>query len=566
MRFSTCSRLDCHFLSFFSDLTCLLRGVLSKFETISDIAMTNQIQNKTLLAQYAPRPKQLFLLVSLFISTAFVHSAIAQEEELDAGNMPADEGVMDSAAALDSSGSLALDSLEAESEETALAEESAEAAPSGEEALWTQGKVLFQGKCASCHHPLRDGTGPALSGVRQRWIDNGDFEDKSGEEWLYAWIRNNNNVLDAGHPYANDLYQQWGEAKMNLFAGLKDDEIDALLYYVDNSSQFAPAAAVTEAAAGEGEAGGIGKEFLSKYLLFIGIGLFLLVLILARVQAVLKRIELQKTGQPIPPYVPIWKSKRIYAVLVPLLLFAGAKTLMESAIGVGRQQAYQPDQPIAYSHALHAGQLNIECQYCHSGASKSKHSNIPSADVCMNCHMQVNANSEDGGRSEIAKIYASVGWDPNAIGGGSYIAYPESVEADDLDSMYRTYLSQDYNEEELMDEAVQVALTEDVEAVLAMYNSPIPWVRIHNLPDHVYFNHAQHVNAGNVECQSCHGPIQEMEVVYQWSPLSMGWCINCHRNSEVDQNNPYYEQHYHNLSDEATVEDIGGTECQKCHY
>ena len=226
---------------------------------ISDIAMTNQIQNKTLMAQYVPRPKQLFLLVSLFISTVFVHSAIAQEEEFDAGNMPADEGVMDSAAALDSSGSLALDSLEAESEETAQAEESAEAAPSGEEALWTQGKVLFQGKCASCHHPLRDGTGPALSGVRQRWIDNGDFEDKTGEEWLYAWIRNNNNVLDAGHPYANDLYQQWGEAKMNLFAGLKDDEIDALLYYVDNSSQFAPAAAFKEVSAGDGEVCCIGK-------------------------------------------------------------------------------------------------------------------------------------------------------------------------------------------------------------------------------------------------------------------------------------------------------------------
>ena len=437
--------------------------------------MTNQFQNKTLVAKYTPKPKQLFLLLSLFISTAFVHSAIAQEEELDVNNLASEEVVADSS--LVASGEItAADSSLVESE--AVAQE----APSGEEALWNQGKVLFQGKCASCHHPLRDGTGPALSGVRQRWIDNGDFEDKTGEEWLYEWIRNNNNVLDAGHPYANDLYEEWGEAKMNLFAGLKDDEIDALLYYVDNSTQFAPAAAVAEATAGEGETGGIGKEFLSKYLLFIGIGLLLLVLILARVQAVLKRIELQKTGQPIPPYVPIWKSKRIYAVLVPLLLFVGAKTLMESAIGVGRQQAYQPDQPIAYSHALHAGQLNIECQYCHSGASKSKHSNIPSADVCMNCHMQVNANSEDGGRSEIAKIYASVGWNPNAIGGGSYIAYPESVEADDLDSMYRTYLSQDYSEEELMDEAVQATLTEDVEAVIAMYNSPIPWVRIHNLP------------------------------------------------------------------------------------
>ena len=117
-----------------------------------------------------------------------------------------------------------------------------------------------------------------------------------------------------------------------------------------------------------------------------------------------------------------------------------------------------------------------------------------------------------------------------------------------------------------MEASVQKELDENVAAVVAMYNSPIPWVRIHNLPDHVYFNHAQHVNVGNVECQSCHGPIQEMEVVYQWSPLSMGWCINCHRNSEVDQNNAYYEEHYHNLSDEATVEDIESTECQKCHY
>ena len=136
----------------------------------------------------------------------------------------------------------------------------------------------------------------------------------------------------------------------------------------------------------------------------------------------------------------------------------------------------------------------------------------------------------------------------------------------ELDSIYRMYLAQDYSEEELKDEAVIKELDENVNQVVAMYNSPIPWVRIHNLPDHVYFNHAQHVNVGNVECQSCHGPIQEMEVVYQWAPLSMGWCINCHRNSEIDQTNPYYEEHFENLSEEATVEDIGGTQCQKCHY
>ena len=108
-----------------------------------------------------------------------MHSAIAQEEELDAGNMPSDEVAIDSTAALENGSAITLDSNAAEGEETTQAEESAEDAPSGEEALWTQGKVLFQGKCASCHHPLRDGTGPALSGVRQRWIDNGDFEDKT---------------------------------------------------------------------------------------------------------------------------------------------------------------------------------------------------------------------------------------------------------------------------------------------------------------------------------------------------------------------------------------------------
>ena len=528
--------------------------VLSKFESISDIAMTNQSQNKPHWRVYTPKPTHFIIFIGLLASIAFVHSAIAQDED---GIVDADQISVDEESISSETADAPTESLEAGADE----------ASSGEEDLWNKGKVLFQGKCASCHHPLKDGTGPALSGVRQRWIDDGDFDDKSGEEWLYVWIRNNKQVLDAGHPYATALYKDWGEANMNLFAGLKDEDIDALLYYVDNSTQFEAGPSETEVAGEDSAAtGGIGQSFLKKYLLFIGIGLFILVLILYRVYKVLKRIELQKTGQPILEEIPIWKSKRVFAVIVPVLVLVVFYQVFSSAIGVGRQQGYQPEQPIAYSHALHAGKLNIECQYCHSGASKSKHSNIPSADVCMNCHMGAQANSENKGRSEIGKIYASVGWDPNVTGGGAYIPYPETMGAGDLDSIYRMYLAQDYSEEELMQASVQKELEENVAAVVAMYNSPIPWVRIHNLPDHVYFNHAQHVNVGNVECQSCHGPIQEMEVVYQWSPLSMGWCVNCHRNSEVDQNNAYYEEHYHNLSDEATVEDIGGTECQKCHY
>ena len=516
--------------------------------------MTNQSQNKPLRRAYAPKPKHFIIFIGLLASIAFVRSAIAQPEE---ENADVEQSIIEDASVPSETSDASVDSLEAGAEE----------ASGGEEYLWKLGKNLFVSNCASCHHPENDGTGPALSGVRQRWIEDGDFDGKSGEEWLYAWIKNNKKVLESGHPYANALFKKWGGANMNLFAGLGDEEIDALLYYVDNSKQFEVGGSPTEESSEAApEEGGIGQSFLNKYLRFIGVGLFFLVLILARVHTVLKRIELQKTGQPIPPNIPIWKSKKALAVIIPLLIFAGANSLMNSAIGVGRQQGYQPEQPIAYSHALHAGQMEIPCQYCHSAASKSKHSNIPSADVCMNCHMGAQANSENKGRSEIGKIYASLGWDPNVIGGGAYIPYPETVSESELDSIYRMYLAQDYSEEELTDEAILKELDENVNQVVAMYNSPIPWVRIHNLPDHVYFNHAQHVNVGNVECQSCHGPIQEMEVVYQWAPLSMGWCINCHRNAEIDQTNPYYEEHFENLSEEATVEDIGGTECQKCHY
>ena len=142
----------------------------------------------------------------------------------------------------------------------------------------------------------------------------------------------------------------------------------------------------------------------------------------------------------------------------------------------------------------------------------------------MNCHKAVK-QGPTGETEEIAKIYAAVGWD-----------------AED----------QKYTGEE----------------------EPIEWVRIHNLPDHVYFNHAQHVNVGGLECQTCHGPIEEMEEVYQFAPLSMGWCINCHRQTQVQfANNDYYDiytKYHEDLKngslDQVTVETIGGTECQKCHY
>jgi hypothetical protein len=193
---------------------------------------------------------------------------------------------------------------------------------------------------------------------------------------------------------------------------------------------------------------------------------------------------------------------------------------------VGVQQGYSPTQPINYSHKLHAGDYKIDCKYCHSTVEKSRSASIPSLNTCMNCHKFVKATDKYDGETspEIQKIYDAVGFD------GENMEYIEG--------------------------AVQ---------------KPIEWVRIHNLPDLAYFNHSQHVAVGKVECQTCHGPIEEMEKVYQFSTLQMDWCIDCHRERGIDsENNKYYEEVHKNMKAEGkdyiTVAENGGLECGKCHY
>ena len=191
-----------------------------------------------------------------------------------------------------------------------------------------------------------------------------------------------------------------------------------------------------------------------------------------------------------------------------------------SSIGV--YDKYQPEQPIKFSHKIHAGDNGIDCNYCHHTARESKHAGIPSANVCMNCHTFINEGAIDGDK-EIGKIYEAIGFDP----------------------VSRTYI-ENYQ------------------------TKPIKWIRIHNLPDLAYFNHSQHVNVGKLECQTCHGPVETMDEVYQFSDLTMGWCIDCHRTQDVlYDENKYYENHLtkiNNKSKHVHVEDIGGLECGKCHY
>ncbi|MEL6275738.1 MAG: cytochrome c3 family protein, partial [Bacteroidota bacterium] len=272
-------------------------------------------------------------------------------------------------------------------------------------------------------------------------------------------------------------------------------------------------------------------------------------------------------------------SRGMIAFVIFALVVLGGYTTVNRAIDLGRQQDYQPEQPIKFSHVTHAGLNKIECQYCHDGARRSKHSVIPAVNTCMNCHRAIKYGSNHG-TAEITKIYAAIGYDPVK---DEYIENYEDLSNEELLDKYRGWIADNYLQNDGSLDEVENVVEEQLEGIMSALTNgeddtkvagPVQWVRIHNMPDHVYFNHAQHVTVGQLECQNCHGPVEEMEIVYQYSPLSMGWCINCHRQSEiVFEGNDYYQAYesYHQEIQEGTrkgvtVEEIGGLNCQRCHY
>lgn len=393
------------------------------------------------------------------------------------------------------------------------------------------GKALFTSKCASCHHPLKDGTGPALGGLedRHKWADHKE---------LLAWVNN------PGAYMSKDQYTQGLKAKFgSMMTGFPDvtlAEVDAIVKYVND---FVTAANAPK------DGGQVSKENTESSnqnaIIFgvISLILAIIALILMQVNSNLKKMSDDKEGIVRPDPVPFYKNKIYIAMAAVVFFIIGGYFVTKGAIGLQRQQGYEPVQPIYYSHRVHAGVNQINCLYCHGNAFEGKSATIPSVNVCMNCHKNISAyekgpklydkqGQEINGTAEIAKLYKYAGFDPS--------------KPNDWD---------------------------------ASKAKPIEWVRIHNLPDHVYFNHSQHTKAGNVQCQSCHGNIPEMDEVKQFSELSMGWCVNCHRNTKVDFNydstkgNKFYSiyEKFHNdiksgKMDSVTVKDIGGLECQKCHY
>nr|WP_246516206.1 c-type cytochrome [Aequorivita echinoideorum] len=386
------------------------------------------------------------------------------------------------------------------------------------------GEALFKANCAACHKLDKKAVGPPLRNVA----------DKHDRQWLYDWIHNSQAMIAAGDPVAVKLFEEYNKSVMTAFPALSETDIDNILAYTSQPIPTPTETSVTATPTGE-SGGGVSNALVLGALALI---FLLLIIMLFLVTNTLKRIaeangvvyEEKEKG------TPIWKAfvQNQFLVLVTsiFLILAAGYLGYGYLMQVGVDQGYSPVQPIHYSHRIHAGDNQIDCKYCHSSARTSKTSGIPSLNVCMNCHKNISEvaaetateeHSKEFYDGEIAKLYKAVGWDA---------------------------ATQQYTGK----------------------TEPVKWVRIHNLPDFAYFNHSQHVTVAGIACQECHGIIEEMEVVEQFAPLTMGWCINCHRETNVSlASNEYYAKIHEELSkkygvEKLTIAELGGLECGKCHY
>jgi len=372
-----------------------------------------------------------------------------------------------------------------------------------------EGESLFKNNCAACHNTSDEVlVGPGLKGITER----------RPIEWIVKWVHNPQAVIASGDKYANELYNKFNKAAMTPYPNFSEGQIKGIMAYIEaaNAAPAAPAAGAAPAASAAPTEGAKSSGGMMEVLL-VGL-LIIMVLVLIALLSIVNTLSKLSGTDAASSEVPLLQrfsenAKKLAANsavktgIIVLVLLLGGKATIDAAYGIGIHQGYAPEQPIKFSHKLHAGQYQINCNYCHTGVYEGKGANVPSANICMNCHNAIKRESP-----EIQKIY-------------------RALENDE----------------------------------------PIQWVRVHNLPDLAYFNHAQHTNVGGLECKSCHGEIEKMEVVEQRSSLTMGWCIDCHRQTDVNaKGNAYYDKlvEIHNKDSKTPlkVQNIGGLECSKCHY
>lgn len=371
-----------------------------------------------------------------------------------------------------------------------------------------EGETLFKNNCAACHASTDEVlVGPGLKGISER----------RPIEWIIKWVHNPQAMIASGDKYANDLYNKFNKAAMTPYPNFSDDQIKGIIAYIDasNVAPAAPAAGAAPVAGAEGPAAASSGGMMEVLLIGLLIIMVLVLIALLSIVSTLGKLTQNPVAAAETPLMQrisenlkeLASNSAVKTGVLVLALLLGGKATIDAAYGVGIHQGYAPEQPIKFSHKLHAGQYEINCNYCHTGVYSGKGGNVPSANICMNCHNAIKRESP-----EIQKIYT--------------------------------------------------ALEND---------EPIQWVRVHNLPDLAYFNHSQHTNVGGLECKNCHGEIEKMEVVEQRSSLTMGWCIDCHRQSDVNaKGNAYYDKlvEVHNKDSKTPlkVQNIGGLECSKCHY
>lgn len=433
------------------------------------------------------------------------------------------------------------------------------------------GEALFNANCASCHYTTAEVlAAPGLLGVKDRWKGVSD-------ETLILWIQNPQAAAETGDKYVKSLVERYVPTYGWMTAqAVSAEEVKDIMAYVQ-------VAATQVAGAGDATAGAdcptIGDDleesgsasttvwFLILLVLFIVVALAASGVRNSISNAIANDGDAE-AGLTYTDRVKAWMGRNMaFVSIIGLVLVAyGATIGYQALMGVGVYEGYQPDQPIKFSHSIHVCENEVDCQYCHSSASKSKHAGIPSTNVCMNCHKGIKKGKQYG-TEEIGKIYAAIGFDAAT---GTYIDGEgnngHKAPQDDFDG------------------------------------DPIKWNKVHNLPDHVYFNHSQHVVVGGLECQNCHGdvqkytvgriaPVDEVAALVNDYPgliplskptLTMGWCIECHNKAEIDlASSDYYEEIHNRLKndvrgneelrkymedEEITVRELGGWECAKCHY
>jgi len=371
------------------------------------------------------------------------------------------------------------------------------------------GENLFKQNCTQCHAINEVVVGPALKGISKR----------RKMDWISAFVKNSQKVIKGGDPYATALYDKFNKTEMPPFPQFSDDDIKGIVAYIETAQEAAaPAEGGAEAATGKEGEQKAGNDYSTLILSLVIVVLVLVLLMLVVFLSVIKKYLKDKESalSEGDKYLvnqkfdlgAVFKSRGFITIVILIFLAVGVRSCWTGLLSVGVDQNYAPKQPIPFSHKQHVGEYNIECGYCHTGVYKGKQAGIPSVNICMNCHNSIKKGPRFG------------------------------------------------------DEAIKQVIT------AWETNAPIKWVRVHNLPDLAYFNHSQHTVVGNIPCEKCHGPIGEMEVVKQYSPLTMGWCINCHRETAVNgKGNEYYDKLYaaHN-GKTITVAEMGGLECSKCHY